>query len=117
MADRRNVNSEISVKRWIAVGIRILTFIGGGLIYAVTIGAIYGKAITRLDNIEVVAAGNRQDNEKLEAILNSEIRAVREYMFSLNTNIVAIGTILGVSQDKLSILKIEKEPAYKGEIN
>ena len=115
MTDRRN--ASVSVRRWIAVGFPILTFIGGCLITAVTIGTIYGKAINRLDNVESLAAGNSQDNEKLELVMNSEIRAVRTYMFSLNANIAVIGAKLGIERAQLSILEISTDPVFKGEIN
>jgi len=111
-----NKNGNISVKKWIVFLSPIIAFLGGGLLYAIILGAIYGKAITRLDNIEKIAVDNSQNNEKLEKVMNSEIRAVREYMFSLNTNIAVIGTTLGIEKSKLSIIEINKAPTYKGDI-
>lgn len=110
-------NGEVSIKKWILFLLPVFAFLGGGLVYSITIGSMYGKAITRLDTVEFLSAGNSQKNEQLEEVMRSEIRAVRNYMFSLNTNIVVIGTALNIAPDKLKILKIENEPAHKGRIN
>ncbi len=112
-----NGNKEISIKKWVLFLLPILAFLGGGLVYSLTVGSMYGKAITRLDNVESLAVGNSQDNEQLEEVMRSEVRAVREHMFALNTNIVVIGTALNIAKDKVEILKIETEPAHKDRIN
>lgn len=109
-------NGSVSVKKWILFLLPIIAFFGGGLVYAVTLGSIYGKAITRLTTVERVAVSNSQGNDRLEKVMSSEIRSVREYMLSLNTNIAVIGATLGIKPDKLSIPEISKAPAYKGEI-
>ncbi len=115
-SDMPNGNGEVSIKKWVLFLLPVFAFLGGGLVYSVTVGSMYGKAITRLDTVESVAMDNSQDNERLEQVMHSEIRAVREYMLSLNTNIAVIGTTLGIEPGKLSIPEISTAPAYKGEI-
>ncbi len=116
MGEEKQTSGEVSIKKWVVFLLPVLAFLGGGLVYSVTVGSMYGKAITRLDNVEKMAVGNNQNNETLEKVVQSEIRSVREYMFSLNTNIAVIGTTLGIEPGKLSIPEISTAPAYKGEI-
>jgi hypothetical protein len=112
-----NNNGEVSIKRWVLFLLPVFAFLGGGLVYSVTIGSMYGRAITRLDTVERVATGNLGKNLQLEEVMRSEVRAIRDYMFALNTNIVVIGTALNIAADKLQIINIEKAPAHKGRIN
>ena len=90
------MNGTVSLKKWVAIGVPLLTFAVGIL----AVGAWKGEITTRLTVVEVIAKNN-------EEIHRDEMWAVRLYLHSLDKNILVIATKMEISKNELSDLKLE----------
>lgn len=101
------MNGSISLKMWVAIGVPLLTFLMGGLLYIFAVGAWKGEITNRIKVVEVKAENNKQDAQNNEQSHRDEMWAMRVYLHSLDKNILVIATKLQIPRNELSELKLD----------
>lgn len=100
-------NGSISLKMWVAIGVPLLTFLLGIIIYIFAVGTWKGEITTRLTAVEGIAKNNKEDAKNNEQQHRDEMWAMRVYLHSLDKNILVIATKLQIPRTELSELKLD----------
>jgi len=98
-----NINGEVSIKKWIVIGVPLIAFLGGTL----AVGAWKGEITNRLEVVEGIAKNNTEDAKRNEEIHRDEMWAIRRYLHSLDKNNLVVATKMGIPKSELSDLKLE----------